>query len=99
MSCCYLALSSSRLATLIWRMGGCKWKDPNLKFVPEIKREDQTRAQRQGDFRYDLIKNAELLVPFSLCAFSALETQVRVLILNIMYINYSDFYMDSYDGS
>jgi hypothetical protein len=65
----------------------------------EIKREDQTRAQRQGDFRYDLIKNAELLVPFSLCAFSALETQVRVLILNIMYINYSDFYMDSYDGS
>ncbi len=33
MSCCYLALSSSRLATLIWTMGGCKWKDLNLKFV------------------------------------------------------------------
>jgi hypothetical protein len=44
-----------------------------------------------------LSKMPELLVPFSLCAFSALETQVRVLILNIMYMNYSDSYMDSYE--
>jgi hypothetical protein len=28
------------------------------------------------------------------CAFSPLETQVRVLILNIMYIDYSDSYVD-----